>query len=100
MESKDQLGLRDQFAIAAMQALLTSQKPFIVETDTGNTSGNSSGTESSKISHYTTYNTSIMHESELNEDYIKRIESKIEGLARLSYKIADQMRKVRLTAFE
>ena len=94
MDNED-IRLRDQFAIAAMQALLGQYKQKTTYFENGTISSN--GTEYSKNGNTST-NTSS-YESEDNSLYLQRISSKIELVVDLSYKIADEMRKARLKSF-
>jgi hypothetical protein len=91
----DDIRLRDQFAIAAMQALLGQYKQNTTYFENGTISSN--GTEYSKSGNTST-NTSS-YESEDNSLYLQRINSKIELISHLSYKMADEMRKARLKSF-
>lgn len=91
MSDEEDIRLRDQFAIAAMQSLLSQykQKTHIIEYGSCDISGRNE----------TSNNTINTYEIELDQEYIKRITSKVEFISNLSYKIADEMRKARLKSF-
>jgi hypothetical protein len=88
--------LRDRFAIAAMQALLNQYKQLTSTTSNSNTYG--SGTQGFSSSGTTNTNT-LEFETETDQQYLARLEKKIEMISHLAYKIADQMRKARLATF-
>lgn len=71
-----ELRLRDQFAMAAMQSLV------------------------SNVDLYKSYIQDIVTRAETIEAYRKRDEGRMERLAIVAYKIADEMRKARLMAFK
>jgi hypothetical protein len=71
-DDEKELRLRDQFAIAAMQALITKEG---------------------------TYSNFIDNEM-WGEDYQKRAKARQERIAMVAYKMADEMRKARLQVFK
>jgi hypothetical protein len=71
-DDEKELRLRDQFAIAAMQALITKE-----------------GTCSN-----------IIDNEMWDEDYQKRSKARQERIAMVAYKMADEMRKARLQVFK
>ena len=84
-DHEDDIRLRDQFAIAAMQALVQHHQPlktFIL------TKGDK-GWEAYKND-----------SNETKEQYLARLDEKIERIATVAYKIADAMRKTRLASFK
>jgi hypothetical protein len=89
MSDENDIKLRDQLAIAAMQALLGNYKQFTYTSESSNNYPESSNK----------YSTSNEYPLEIDKDYIARIESKIEMISDLSYKITDAMRKARLKSF-
>lgn len=94
-QEDEEIRLRDQYAIAAMQSLLVQYKQLTTSSENGHV--NTTGTEYSQSG-----NTNMIisvYESEDDALYLKRIESKIKLVADLSYKIADEMRKARLKSF-
>jgi hypothetical protein len=95
MSEDEDIRLRDQFAIAAMQSLLGQYKQQISFSKNG--SINTNGTEYSKSG--STNSTIFSFESEDNALYLQRMSSKIKLVADLAYKIADEMRKARLKSF-
>lgn len=95
MSDEDDIKLRDQFAIAAMQALLSQYKQQISLSQNGHV--NTTGSEYSKSGSTTT--TTYSYEAEDNALYLKRMDSKIKLISHLAYKIADEMRKARLISF-
>ena len=104
MSEEDDFRLRDQLAMVAMQALLGKYKQEMITYQykqknnvMAYTNHRIDGTEYSK-----TENGSIStnhYETEADRDYIARIETKIELISDLAYKIADEMRKARLKSF-
>jgi protein tyrosine phosphatase len=94
MDDND-IKLRDQLAVAAMQALLSQYKQNY--NTMSYTNNRIDGTEYSKMDNGTINTNQI--ETEFDKDYIARIEKKIELIGDLSYKIADAMRKSRLKSF-
>ena len=95
MSEEDDIKLRDQLAIAAMQALLCQYKQQTISSSNG--SVNTNGTEYSQSGN--TNNTISTYESEADVLYLRRMDSKIKLIADLAYKIADEMRKSRLKSF-
>ena len=95
MSDQDDIKLRDQLAIAAMQALLTQYKQQSSISETG--SRNTMGSEYSRSE--TSQNNFYKYEIETDVLYICRIQTKMEMIADLSYQIADAMRKSRLKSF-
>jgi hypothetical protein len=71
-DDEKELRLRDQFTIAAMQALITKEG---------------------------TYSNFIDNEM-WDEDYQKRSKARQERIAMVAYKMADEMRKARLQVFK
>lgn len=94
MDDND-IRLRDQLAIAAMQALLSQYKQQT--SSSGNGSVNTIGTEYCQTGNTVSY--IHTYESEDNALYLQRMESKIKLVADLAYRIADEMRKSRLKSF-
>jgi hypothetical protein len=93
----DDVKLRDQFAIAALQALIQQYKQITTTGISFNGNGNGSSSYANVSGYFSTTETMP---SEMDRDYIARIEKKIEMITDLSYKIADQMRKSRIKVFE
>jgi hypothetical protein len=94
MDEND-IKLRDQLAIAAMQALLSQYKQNY--NSTAYTTNTVNGSEYSKNENGSI--TTNQYEVELDRDYIYRIENKLELIGDLAYKMADVMRKSRLKVF-
>jgi len=85
------LKLRDQLAIAAMQALLAQEKcPTSTNENTQIYAPNGYGTSAGS-----TYEFCV----EDHKSYTNRIQSKMEIICDLAYQIADCMRKSRLKSF-
>ena len=95
MSEEDDIKLRDQLAIDAMQALLCQYKQQTSSSENG--SVNTNGTEYCQTGNTNTY--THTYESENDTTYLQRMESKIKLVADLAYKIADEMRKARLKSF-
>jgi hypothetical protein len=94
MDDND-IKLRDQLAMVAMQALLSQYKQNY--NTMSYTNNRIDGTEYSKMDNGSISTNQI--ETEFDKDYIARIEKKIELIGDLAYKIADAMRKSRLKSF-
>lgn len=82
-DDEEEVRLRDQIAIAAMQALLQNHNNY------------KSYIEREKE----TYGEGTSNE-ETKDEYFERIDGRIERLALSAYRIADAMRKARLKVFK
>lgn len=91
MSDEKDFDLRDKFALEIVGALIAGDPSF--------ESGKSSGYDYDKIRH----GTAVSLVANFNCTYNKSKEeaiNKMEAIARTAYKMADILRKVRLTAFE
>lgn len=80
-DNDDEIRLRDQFAMSAMQALVEKEFPgewFINDC----------------------VESKCLAENSTPESYFARLEFRIEKLSIMAYKIADAMRKARLKSFD
>jgi hypothetical protein len=100
MNDDPEVSLRDHFATAIIQALLTSQKQFTYLNQTGTINGNLNGSDAySNVSLNASLSGSEF-QSEDKQTYIQRLEKDLELFTDFAYKVADQMRVSRLKTFK